>query len=82
MTGLKRPLIMLAGALAPLVAMTAAADGFTRQFPRQACDFKPSGGNAYFRLKPGRQLYLSNVRCVGEKCAVRDLIAQRRARAD
>lgn len=66
MTALTRPLIWLAGALAPLVAMTAAADGFTRQFPLQACDFKPNGGNAFFRLKPGRQLYLSNVRCVGE----------------
>jgi len=67
MTTLTRPLILLVGALAPLVAGVAAADGFTRQFPLQACDFKPNGGNAYFKLKPGRQLYLSNVRCVGEK---------------
>jgi hypothetical protein len=66
MNTLTRPLIWLAGALAPLVAMPAAAEGFTRQFPLQACDFKPHGGNAFFRLKPGRQLYLSNVRCVGE----------------
>ena len=43
-----------------------AADGFTRQFPIAACDFKPHGGNAFFKLKPDRQLYLSNVRCVGE----------------
>ena len=67
MTAIPRPLIMLVVALAPLVAGTAAADGFTRQFPLQACDFKPNGGNAFFRLNPGRQLYLSNVRCVGEK---------------
>ena len=68
MNTLIRPMVLLAGALAPFVAGTAvAADGFTRQFPLQACDFKPWGGNAFFRLKPGRQLYLSNVRCVDEK---------------
>ena len=67
MNGTTRSLIPLLIALAPLVAGTAAADGFTKQFPLQACDFKPYGGNAFFRLKPGRQLYLSNVRCVGEK---------------
>jgi hypothetical protein len=66
MTALTRPLIWLAGALVPLVAMPVAADGFTRQFPLQACNFKTNGGNDFFRLKPGRQLYLSNVRCVGE----------------
>jgi hypothetical protein len=63
MTPFTRPLILLAGALA--VAGTAAAGGYTSQFPLQACHFKPNGGNPYFRLKPGRQLYLSNVRCVG-----------------
>ena len=65
MNALTRPLILLAGALAPLAAATAGGDGFTRDFPLGACDFKPHGGNAYFRLRPNRQLYLSNVRCVG-----------------
>src|SRR5262245_48096945 len=49
-----------------LCAGAAAADGFTKQFPITACDFKATGGNAYFRLKPGRQLYLSNQRCVDD----------------
>jgi hypothetical protein len=62
MTTLTRPVILLLVALAPIVA---AADGFTREFPLQACKFKPNGGTAFFNLKPGRQLYLSNVRCVG-----------------
>jgi hypothetical protein len=62
MTTLTRPVILMLVALAPIVA---AADGFTREFPLQACKFKPNGGNAFFNLKPGRQLYLSNVRCVG-----------------
>jgi hypothetical protein len=66
MTVSKRPLILALAVLAPLTAATAAADGFTRQFPVAACDFKSTGGNAYFKLKPKRQLYLSNVRCVGE----------------
>jgi hypothetical protein len=52
-------------ALAPIGA-SAAAEGFTRQFPLSSCDFKSQGGNAYFSLNPGRQLYLSNVRCVGD----------------
>ena len=67
MSTFTRPLILLVGALAPLVAGVAGADSFTKDFPLQACDFKPNGGNAYFRLRPGRQLYLSNVRCVQEK---------------
>jgi len=37
---------------------------FTDEFPLEDCSFKPWGGNPYFILKPGRQLYLSNLRCV------------------
>jgi len=37
---------------------------FTDRFPLKSCQFSPWGGNAFFMLKPGRQLYLSNVRCV------------------
>jgi len=64
MSALKRPLILLAAGLASLAAGAAAGDGFTRQFPIAACDFKATGGNAYFKLTPKRQLYLSNLRCV------------------
>ena len=67
MSTFTRPLVLLVGALAALIAGVAAADGFTKQFPLHACEFRPNGGNAYFRLKQGRQLYLSNVRCVQEK---------------
>lgn len=62
MSALKRSAILCLAALAPL----AAAEGvpFTKSFPLRACDFSSTGGNAYFRLKPNRQHYLSNVRCV------------------
>jgi hypothetical protein len=67
MTAFKRPLVLLLAGLAPLAA--GAGDGFTRQFPIASCEFKTTGGNAYFKLTPNRQLYLSNVRCVGDgKC--------------
>jgi hypothetical protein len=69
MTVLKRPLVLALAALAPLAAGTAAAaaaEAFTRQFPIAACEFKSTGGNAYLKLKPNRQLYLSNVRCVDD----------------
>lgn len=62
MTTLRRPIAVTVAALVPLVS--AQGEGFTRQFPIAACDFKPTGGNAYFRLIPKRQLYLSNRRCV------------------
>jgi hypothetical protein len=62
MPALKRCLIPLLAAAAPVAA--AHADGFTTRFPLAACEFKSTGGNAYFSLKPGRQLYLSNQRCV------------------
>lgn len=61
MTHPHRPFAALVAALVPLAA---AGDGFTRQFPIASCDFKPSGGNAFFQLKENRQLYLSNIRCV------------------
>jgi hypothetical protein len=64
MSVLKRPLILCLAALAPIAAQ--AGDGYTRNFPLAACDFEPWGGNAYFKLKTNRQLYLSNVRCVDE----------------
>lgn len=60
-----KPAVLLLAALAPLAAAIAADDGFTDQFPIPACEFKAQGGNSYLRLNPGRQLYLSNVRCVG-----------------
>ena len=63
MTALKRLIVLLAAGFIPLVA--GAGGAFTRQFPLASCDFKPTGGNSYFRLTPNRQLYLSNVRCVG-----------------
>lgn len=58
----RKPLVLLLAGLAPLAA--GASDAFTRQFPIASCDFRPSGGNAYFKLKENRQLYLSNTRCV------------------
>ncbi len=63
MSALNRPAVLLLAALAPL-AVANAAGRFTTQFPLSACEFKPYGGNAYFKLKVDRQLYLSNVRCV------------------
>ncbi len=65
MTATKIRLALCLAALTPIAA-GAAGDGFTRDFPLSACEFKSTGGNAHFKLKPGRQLYLSNVRCVGE----------------
>jgi hypothetical protein len=62
MSALKPLISGLIAALAPLAA--GAADGFTTHFPIAACDFKSTGGNAYLRLQPRRQLHLSNVRCV------------------
>jgi hypothetical protein len=62
MNAIHRPLAALAAALVPLAG--SAGDGFTRQFPIQSCDFKPTGGNAHFILRENRQLYLSNQRCV------------------
>lgn len=62
MTAFQKPLVLLLAGLAPLAA--GAGDAFTRQFPIASCDFKASGGNAFFKLRENRQLYLSNIRCV------------------
>ncbi len=64
MSALNRPAVLLLAALAPLgAAMAANPDGFTLEFPIASCEFSPNGGNAFFNLKPGRQLYLSNKEC-------------------
>lgn len=65
MTATRKSLALCLAALVPIAA-GAAGDEFTRDFPLSSCDFKSTGGNAYFKLKPGRQLYISNVRCVDE----------------
>jgi hypothetical protein len=71
MSALNRPAVLLLAALAPLAVATGAnPDGFTNQFPIGACDFKTQGGNAFLRLEPGRQLYLSNKFC--EDCVKED----------
>jgi hypothetical protein len=67
MPSLHQRLVIGLAALLPTAAL--AGDGYTRNFPLGACDFQPSGGSAFFKLKPGRQLYLSNRRCVrGGEC--------------
>jgi len=43
---------------------TAQDDGFTKKFPLASCHFISIGGNGYFPLIPGRQLYYSNATCV------------------
>ena len=50
-------------------AATAQDDGFTKNFPLASCQFISFGGNGYFPLIPGRQLYYSNAACVAAgKC--------------
>ena len=53
-----------------LVSGYAVADEqFTQKFPLASCFFLSVGGNAYFPLVPGRQLYYSNSACVAAgKC--------------
>jgi hypothetical protein len=46
------------------------APEFTRDFPLASCKFVPWGGNRFFSLNPGRQLYFSNSRC--EDCEDRE----------
>lgn len=57
--------ILLSLALLPCAAAFAEEEGeeFTNAFPLESCRFVPWGGNAFFSLTPGRQLYLSNSRC-------------------
>jgi hypothetical protein len=42
----------------------AAEPAFTENFPLASCRFTPHEGNQFFPLKPGRQSYYSNARCV------------------
>jgi hypothetical protein len=65
MSATPKYLMLCLAALAPAAA-GAAGDGFTRDFPLAACSFRPSGGNAHFKLIANRQLYLSNQRCVDD----------------
>jgi hypothetical protein len=62
----------LAAISALVLAATVAAaqgDGFTKKFPLASCQFISIGGNGYFSLIPGRQLYYSNAACVAAgKC--------------
>ena len=62
----------LAAVAALALAATVAAaqdDGFTKKFPLASCQFISIGGNGYFPLIPGRQLYYSNAACVAAgKC--------------
>lgn len=51
-------------ALAGIVTAGDHAPEFTDDFPLEACSWVPKGGNAFFSLTPGRQLYLTNQQCV------------------
>jgi hypothetical protein len=54
-------------------AAVAQADNFTKNFPLASCHFTSMGGNAYFSLQPGRQMYFSNAACVAaHKCDALD----------
>jgi len=54
--------------LCTLILCGTAAHGapptFTDTFPLKSCRFASVGGNDFFPLRPGRQLYLSNQNCV------------------
>lgn len=45
-------------------APTAARDPFTREFPDDECQFRTTGGNTYFPLRPGLQRFYDNDECV------------------
>ena len=67
----KRSAALLLAALAPLgVAWGANPGGFTLEFPIASCDWSSTGGNAFLKLKVGRQLYLSNKAC--KECVKED----------
>lgn len=53
-------------ASSPAVLGNDADREFTGDFPIEDCNFVARGGNAFFDLTPGRQLYLSNQQCVAE----------------
>ena len=50
--------------LFPAVLMAGEEPAFTDEFPVEECSFSAWGGNPFFILQPGRQLYYSNYRCV------------------
>lgn len=61
------PLIgLLLLALAPWNTLLAQEEEpeFTDEFPLEDCYFATTGGNPYFILEPGRQLYFNNTRCL------------------
>jgi hypothetical protein len=60
------PFALLLLALAPWNTVLAQEEEpeFTEEFPLDDCYFATIGGNPYFKLQPGRQLYLNNTRCV------------------
>jgi hypothetical protein len=68
MRSLQLQVMLLSAVLLPsgLAYADADEDAFTQDFPLESCQFEPRGGNAFFSLMPGRQLYLSNSRCVDE----------------
>ncbi len=64
MSALSRTTALALITAVPLAVAAEQGDGFTDQFPIAACDFQSKGGNAFFKLIPGRQLYFSNLRCL------------------
>lgn len=58
---------LLVLALLPWSATVAAEEEeaeFTDEFPLERCQFLPWGGNPFFKLNPGRQLYYTNKQCL------------------
>lgn len=61
--------LMVALSLALTSGYAVAAEEFTQKFPLASCHFLGVGGNPYFPIVPGRQMYYSNSRCVAAgKC--------------
>lgn len=59
-----RPLLSLVCIVAaPAVTAATTPVKYTDDFPIEDCTFDPNGGNAFFRLMPGLQLYLTNQQC-------------------
>ena len=58
-----RARLLILSLLAALAAH-GAEPAFTDSFPLNGCRFSPHEGNAYFPLRPGRQLYYNNARCM------------------
>jgi hypothetical protein len=60
-----KPMLLLAIASSFVPAIAASAEpAFTSDFDIENCRFATEGGNPYFILKPDRQAYYSNLRCV------------------